>query len=498
MVCMKHKKRLVCLLLALLTLFSLTAPAATAASSSSKVSVTLSNSASTGKIVLKWNSVSKAKKYAVYRAKSKSGSYSKLTTTTKLTYTDSKATAGEKYYYKVKALDSSGKVLKTSSVVNRVCDCARPSVTASNKADNGKVTLSWGKISGASKYEVYRSTSKSGTYSKCVTTAATSCTNTSTEAGKTYYYKVKAICSKTTSGNSAYSTVVSRTCDCAKPVISVSNKTDNGRIVLTWKAVNGAVSYDLYRSSTKDGTYSKLTTLDKSKLSYSDNSGNPGTTYYYKMKAVASNSAANSEYSTIKNGTCRLPMVTNAQVDYSDDGKVVFIWDKVEGATGYKIARANAKAADNEDGYEVTGEYSVIAEFTTPSYTDKTAKTGQYYCYKIYATMSGKSAAESAPLVGPAFALYPKVKNLTYECKDNKNIIKWTKVDGVDAYVVLRGTSQELEQMEAVGAVRQPLIKNECEFDEAAVHGVYYCIIGAEDAGGGNAIPTVPVFIYVK
>ncbi|MDR3645309.1 MAG: fibronectin type III domain-containing protein, partial [Clostridia bacterium] len=50
----------------------------------------------------------------------------------------------------------------------------------------------WGAIGGASGYEVYRSTSASGTYSLIKTTTSTSLVNTGLTKGKTYYYKVRA------------------------------------------------------------------------------------------------------------------------------------------------------------------------------------------------------------------------------------------------------------------------------------------------------------------
>ena len=79
-----------------------------------------------------------------------------------------------------------------------------PVVTASNDADTGKIVLTWPKVTGAAKYEIYRATSKTGTYSRRSTITKTTYTNTNAEAGKTYYYKVKAIKS---GANSAYSTV---------------------------------------------------------------------------------------------------------------------------------------------------------------------------------------------------------------------------------------------------------------------------------------------------
>ena len=84
-----------------------------------------------------------------------------------------------------------------------------PVVTDSNASSSGKVKLTWDKVKGVESYEVYRATSKNGTYTKVGTTTSASYTNNSLKAGSTYYYKVKAVCSKTSYGNSAYSTIVS-------------------------------------------------------------------------------------------------------------------------------------------------------------------------------------------------------------------------------------------------------------------------------------------------
>lgn len=58
----------------------------------------------------------------------------------------------------------------------------------------GAVKLTWTKVPGANGYQIYRSTSKNGTYKlvKTVTSGSTvSYTNTGLKKGKTYYYKVR-------------------------------------------------------------------------------------------------------------------------------------------------------------------------------------------------------------------------------------------------------------------------------------------------------------------
>ena len=73
---------------------------------------------------------------------------------------------------------------------------------------SGKPYIYWSAVAGASQYEVYRATSKNGSYTKMFTTSNLSYTNTSAKAGTTYYYKVKAVSKVKSTANSAFSTVV--------------------------------------------------------------------------------------------------------------------------------------------------------------------------------------------------------------------------------------------------------------------------------------------------
>ncbi|MFT3950773.1 MAG: leucine-rich repeat domain-containing protein [Oscillospiraceae bacterium] len=75
--------------------------------------------------------------------------------------------------------------------------------TVSLTAGTKKATVKFTKVPGATGYEIYRATSKSGTYTKVKTTTSTSFTNTGLTKGKTYYYKVRTY--KTASGAKFYS-----------------------------------------------------------------------------------------------------------------------------------------------------------------------------------------------------------------------------------------------------------------------------------------------------
>ena len=251
---------------------------------------------STGKPYIKWAAVAGASKYEVYRSGSKDGTYTLLGTTTNLNYTDSKANAGYIYYYKVKAVNANSIKSNYSATVAATCHCARPVVKPDYLISTGKPYIKWTAVSGASKYYVYRSGSSNGTYKYVGTTTATNYTDNKANAGYTYYYKVKAVSKVSSGANSYYSVVIGATCHCARPSVKIT--TSNGSPRLTWNAVAGANKYEVYRATSKNGSYTKMFTT--SNLSYTNTSAKAGTTYYYKVKAVSKvKSAANSAFSTV-------------------------------------------------------------------------------------------------------------------------------------------------------------------------------------------------------
>ena len=165
-----------------------------------------------GRPTLKWNAVTGAAKYEVYRALSKDGDYIKYSTVTGTSYTNTRYIEnGNTYYYKVRALDANGTAGPWSDVVAVTYKqtLSAPTVTGGNDSQ-GRPTLKWNAVTGAAKYEVYRARSLNGDYIKYSTVTGTSYTNISyIENGNTYYYKVRALDANGTAG--AWSSIVSVT-----------------------------------------------------------------------------------------------------------------------------------------------------------------------------------------------------------------------------------------------------------------------------------------------
>ncbi len=243
--------------------------------------------------LLKWKKIKGANGYEIYRSKSKNGGYKKIATITKNTgkYTDKNLNTGSTYYYKIKAYRNvkgkkvSGSLSARASVKITL---KAPALRSTLVENYNTLTLRWKKVSGADGYYIYRSTKKDGTYKKIATVkggTTLTYTNTKLSTGKTYYYKIKAYRrsgKKNIDGN--YSSVTSKATSLKKVTGVTATPQHANKIKLQWKKVNGASSYNIYRSTSKNGAYTQIKSGVTS-ASYTDKKLTGGKRYYYKICA---------------------------------------------------------------------------------------------------------------------------------------------------------------------------------------------------------------------
>ena len=389
-----------------------------------------------GRPTLKWNAVTGAAKYEVYRARSKDGDYIKYSTVTGTSYTNtSYIENGNTYYYKVRALKSDGTAGAWSSIVAVTYKqtLSAPAVTGGNDAQ-GRPTLTWKAVSGAAKYEVYRARSKDGDYIKYSTVTGTSYTNTSyIENGNTYYYKVRALKSDGTAG--AWSSVVSVTYKQTLSAPAVTGGNDaQGRPTLKWNAVTGAAKYEVYRARSKDGTYTKYSTTTGT--AYTNSSYlTSGATYYYKVRALDANGNAG-PYSAVVSVTCRLKLTAPSVTGGNDaQGRPTLKWNAVSGAAKYEVYRARS----------MNGDYVKYSTVTGTSYTNTSyLANGTTYYYKVRALGSDGSYG---PYSTPVSVTYkaPFGAPLVTGSKDSQGrpALKWDKVTDAAKYEVYRARSKD-------------------------------------------------------
>ena len=354
---------------------------------------------SQGRPTLKWNAVTGAAKYEVYRARSKDGDYIKYSTVTGTSYTNTGYIEnGNTYYYKVRALDASGTAGAWSSIVSVTYKqiLSAPTVTGGNDAQ-GRPTLKWNAVSGAAKYEVYRSYSENGTYTKYSTTTGTAYTNSSyLTSGATYYYKVRALDANGNAG--PYSAVVSVTCRLKLTAPTVTGSTDSqGRPTLKWNAVTGAAKYEVYRARSKDGDYIKYSTVTGTSYTNTSYLAN-GTTYYYKVRALGSDGTAGPDSTPVSvtyKAPFGAPLVTGSK---DSQGRPALKWDKVTDAAKYEVYRARSK----------DGTYSLMSTQSATGYTNTSyLANGTTYYYKVRALKANGTASAYSSVVTITYGTVP-------------------------------------------------------------------------------------------
>ena len=163
----------------------------------------LSASQTTTTITLKWNKVTGADAYRVYKYNSKTKKYEKLKDVTKNSLKIEKLKAGTAYKYKVKAYtkDDGSIYGAYSDVFATATKCKTPSISKLTCSKKGVASLTWTNVSGESGYQVYYSTKKDSGYKKVTSykTNVVKGSKTKLKSGKKYYFKVRAY-KKTASG----------------------------------------------------------------------------------------------------------------------------------------------------------------------------------------------------------------------------------------------------------------------------------------------------------
>ena len=335
-------------------------------------------------IRVNWNGVSGAKEYIVYRKTANTG-WTRLGVTKELSFVDSTVKNGTAYYYTVKAQSkeyywSSGKVKYPSAYDKTGLKIKRLSVPELTKITNEAdgVRVYWSKVTGADGYYLYRRVTGTKDWTRIATIkngSTVSYKDTKAAAGKTYDYIIRSYSGNVTS---VPAEKVIRTMRLTVPSLtSVSNGKDG--ITIKWKKVAGADSYIVYRK-TYDAKAKKWSGWERIRdgnttTSYIDKTANSGTTYKYTVKACYGSYTSYYNTSGLDILSLETPELSSAT---STKAGVKLEWDKVTGASGYKIYRKTGNSGWGEAIATVKGN-------STVTYLDKTAKKGVTYTYTVRA-----------------------------------------------------------------------------------------------------------------
>lgn len=198
-------------------------------------------------------------------------------------------------------------VTAVSGVTKSAEISVKPAAPTNVKAVSKTTTsadISWKAGYNVTGYNIYRSTSKTGTYKKVGSTTGTTYTDKGLTKGKTYFYKVASyVSSDGKQVISSYSSVVTVKAAAPAPSTISAKKAKAGVAKITWGKSNGASGYEVYMATSSNGKYTKISTVSKpTTLSCTKSGLSKGKTYYFKVRS----------YTTV-----------NGKKIYSDYAKVV-------------------------------------------------------------------------------------------------------------------------------------------------------------------------------
>jgi fibronectin type 3 domain-containing protein len=406
----------------------------------------LTATAGNTQVALAWNASGGATAYDVKRSTVSGSGYATITSPTGTSYTNTGLTNGTTYYYVVAAKNAQGSSANSSQVSATPNASVPPVPTGlTATAGNTQVALSWSASSGATAYDVKRSTVSGSGYATVSSPTATSYTNTGLTNGTTYYFVVAA---KNATGSSANSAQVSATPTAgssgnthagtwaAKGVLTTSatftslyqvvNVASNSTYVASiWIKGTGSVflylkggnwGADIAGATVRcdaTGTWTQYTTPAFStgantQITFivQDNYGVAGTVYLddaflgvntgTNMVANAGFESGNTTwaaggvFSIVQPGGGSPPAAPTGLTATSGNAQIALSWTASSGATSYNVKRSTVNGSG----------YATVSSPTSTSYTNTGLTNGTTYYYVVTAVSANGESANSSQVSG--------------------------------------------------------------------------------------------------
>lgn len=261
---------------------------------------------------------------------------------------------------------------------------APANLTASQGTVSEAIVLDWDDVAGAVNYKIYFSDSSEGIYLFYDVCATSGAVLNGAAPGSHTFFKVSAVDSggnETNWSNWAEGWAGSLSAITPPSSVSSSQNSYSWKIDISWSAVASAEQYNIYRSTSQNGTYTYIGSVSSASTSTYNSTSSPasypivpGTHYYYKITATDAgmNESEMSSYAEGWAAILQPPTGVVATQGTSTD-YIRVSWTSDSYAIGYAVYYATSSG----------GTYSFL-NTTTSSYMDITGATpGATYYFKV-------------------------------------------------------------------------------------------------------------------
>ena len=450
--------------------------------------------------------------YAVYRAVRSDGEYEFVAagedsttriSTGKTTFIDSVAAAGQTFFYRVAAVDTTGHVSELSGFVGAtvLSDNIPPQApqnlsAVADENEVGRIVLRWspptldadgGELTGLAGFVVFRSEVGTGGLAPIDTlgTDIREYIDEGLKALSDYSYSVMAF---DDAGNESQLAASSRTRTQGLPSPTrLAAIGEIGRIILQWEATEAAelLGYNVYRSTRSDTGYVRLVGLEGTpfttgQTSYVDSGLVAESQFFYRVEAVGSGGLI-SQQTGFVGATARsdevpprAPGNLSAIPDESNFGRVTLSWSapvtdadggELTGLEGFVVLRSEV------------GTASFIAVDTLSAgvreYVDEDLKALTTYAYTVVAfdgsgNESGQAAAVETRTQGVEIP-----SGLQAGGEIGRVVLTWTAVEaeGLRGYNLFRSTRSDQGYARLTGVEGTPFTTGQTTFVDSGLAG---------------------------
>jgi titin len=256
-------------------------------------------------------------------------------------FSDTTVLPGTNYGYRIRAFNAIGSSFSSSQFATTPSDAAVAPAAPSNLAlvsMNGFVaTISWEDNSNnEEKFLIQRGWN--GTAFTTVKEVPAGTTSTTIYLASAAVQDLRVVARNAAGGNSAPSNVLTIATKPEAPIYPGAQAASSTAIDIFWDSIDSC-QFHVERLNDSTGQWERIAS-DLLSLSYRDTGLTPGTTYSYRVIAVAANSAGDSAPSDVVSARTAPLAVTGLQVTGRTSTSVGLSWNDVSGEDFYSVERS--------------------------------------------------------------------------------------------------------------------------------------------------------------
>ena len=220
--------------------------------------------------------------------------------------------------------------------------------------------------------------------------------------------------------------------------VKASAESASGPVKLSWsETADDVTGYRVYRYDPEQEKYVYLKSTRN--RSYTDENVSSGKTYQYKVRCYWTIGGTNyyGNYSSVVSVTTPPAKVSGVSTAVRSSTYLTLSWDKVSGASGYRIYKYNTSSKSYE-------KVTTISKESTVSYKITGLTVATEYQFKVRAykktdtgTLWGSSSSAYKDCTKPA-----QTKNLKAATKSSAVTLTWSKVASAGGYRIYRYNSK--------------------------------------------------------